>query len=88
MSKKIFLTPETNIIEEIKPLLVKFLKNSPEQIDKVLETCKEIKSYLRESSINSPDFSQHITRTVTCKGKTIIIAGSTKEPSIFKKFFG
>lgn len=88
MSKKIFITPDTSISDEVKPKLVKILKNKPELLDKVLDTCQSVKSHLRNSAINSPNFSQHITRTVMCDGKTIVISGSNKKPSIFKRIFG
>ena len=88
MSKKIYITPDTNISEEIQPALVKLLKNNPELIEKAIETCRSVKSHLRDSIINSPNFSQHITRTIMCGGKTIVISGSTKKPSWFKRIFG
>lgn len=88
MAKKIFITAETSLTEEIKPLLENIFKGNPDLVNKTLETCKSVKSHLRDSAINSPDFSQHITRTVMYDNKTIIISGSNKKPSLFKRIFG
>ncbi len=88
MAKKIYVTAETNLTEEVKPLLDKIFEGNTVLIDKTMETCKLVKSHLRNSAINSPDFSQHITRTVLYDKKTIIISGSNKKPSLFKRIFG
>jgi len=88
MAKKIYLTAETDLTEEVQPLLDKIFDGNSDLIEKTLETCKSVKSHLRNSAINSPEFAQHITRTVMYDKKTVIITGSNKKPSLLKRIFG
>ncbi len=88
MARKIYITAETNLMEEVKPKLDKIFEGNSDLINKTLETCRAVKSQLRNSVINSSNFAQHITRTVMYEKKTIIILGSIKKPSLFKRIFG
>ena len=86
MSKTIFITPDTSINEEVKPILVRKLKTES-SLNLALDACEQVKVQLRTSAINSPKFSQHITRTIAVEGKTLVIHGAMEKPSLFKRIF-
>jgi hypothetical protein len=86
MGKRIYITPDTSIEEEIKPILMRKIQDD-KLVNEVLEVCQNIKSHLRSSSINTPSFQQHITRTLIIENTHFIIQGSMKKPSLFKRIF-
>lgn len=87
MSKRIYITPDTSIDDEVKPILVRKIKEK-ELLQQVIDTCQNVKNHLRSSSLNSPNFQQHITRTITVGNTTFVVHGSMTKPSILKRIFG
>lgn len=87
MGKRIYITPETSIEEEVLPTLRKLIKDEKLR-SKVLDTCHSVRDTLRQSALNTQNFRPFIVRTVNVGSIHLSIHGALKKPSIFKRIFG
>lgn len=88
MGHKIYITPDISIKDDIKPKLERWSKGNTFFYETSLASCEQVFQHLRNTSLNSPSFDQHITRTINVSGVHLTIVGTTKVPSLLKRIFG
>jgi hypothetical protein len=88
MRHKLYVTPDVSIEDDIKPKLKRWSKGNVFFYEKSVESCEQVIQQLRNTSLNTPSFHQHITRTINISGTQLTIVGTMEKPSLLKRILG
>jgi hypothetical protein len=88
MGHKLYVTPDISIEDDVKPKLKRWSKGNEIFYETSVRTCEQVIQHLRNTSLNTPSFHQHITRTINISGIQLTIVGAMEIPSLLKRIFG